>query len=296
MYNRKQNFNLNTVVALILLYAVLFSICSCNMGGAESRSSWTSSSVKSVVSEAIDREMEFVKPNLDPDLQANIDNGGAKGSRMSGRQIVDLTEKEQGGSGYIDFCYTVNMDGYADSRTVMDNARPLMSESQFSQLETRAAEVEKAFEEAAESYSKALPESQKEAFYKDLKSLVTRTVVLLTAGIVYAVIPDVILWGKVSAAAAISIGAGLVAITIMTIYEKYRFGMSETEQKRSLKDWMEQLIQVPKADFALTTTAGTLATVFAEGPVVKGITICVFAFTNCLETVSEMMKKYNFNM
>ncbi len=296
MYNKKQSQLVNSIVSLILLYAVLFTACSCNMGGADTRSSWTSSTVKSVVSEAIDREMEFVKPNLDPDLQANIDNGGTKGSRMSGRQIVDLTEREQGGSGYIDFCYTVNMDGSADSRTVMENARPLMSETQFSQLETQAAEIEKAFASAAESYSKALPESQKEAFYKDLKSLVTRTVVLLTAGIVYAVIPDVILWGKVSAAAAISIGAGLVALTIMTIYEKYKFGMSQEEQKRSIKDWVDQLIQVPMADFALTTTAGTLATVFAEGPVVKGITICVFAFTNCLETVSMMMQKYNFNM
>lgn len=296
MYYRKTSDFIRALVALVLLYTILFTACSCNMSGSETRSSWTSSSVKSVVSEAIDREMEFVKPNLEPDLQASIENGGAKGTGMTGRQIVDLTEREQGGSGYIDFCYAVNVDGSADSRTVMENARPLMSESRFSELESQAAEIEKAFEEAALSYSKALPESQKEAFFKDLKSLVTRTVVLLTAGIVYAVIPDVILWGKVSAAAAISIGAGLVALTIMTIYEKYKFGMSEEEQKRSLKDWLNQLIQVPKADFALTTAAGTLATVFAEGPVVKGITICVFAFTNCLETVSTMMKKYNFNM
>ena len=288
IYTGKKEF-FTAVVALLLIAAVT----SCSLG-TESVESWTSSTVKNVVSEAIDREMEYVKPNLDPDLQAKID-GDAKGRPKTGREIVDLTYKENGGD-YIDFCYTVNCNGITDTDAVLESARPLVPEESYRELQAEVKRIEKGLMEAGEQYAKAIPESQQQEFYNDLKALIVRTVVLVAAGLVYMCIPDVIIWGKVSAAAAIAIGAGFVANIILTIYGKYRFGVEKEDSQRSVKEWAEQLWKEPKADFALTAAAASMATLIGEGPVVKGITIIVFAATNALTTYREMMKKYDTNL
>lgn len=288
IYRGKREF-LNAIVALLLLGAL--TACS---PAVETVQTWKSGTVKNVVSQSIDREMEFVKPNLEPDLQASID-GTAKGAPLSGREIVDLTIRENGGD-YIDFCYTVNCNGSNDSEAVMQSARVVLPEDRYQQLQQEAKNIEKALGEQGELIAKALPENQKEAFYKDLKALVTRTIVLVTAGIVYICIPDVILWGKVSAAAAISVAAGFVAYATMTIYEKYRFGISKQDKTKTVNDWVKEFLKVPQADFALTTAATSMTAMLAEGPVAKGITILVFACTNALETWNAMMKKYNLSL
>ncbi len=288
IYKGKREF-INALVALLLLGAL--TACS---PAAETVQTWKSGTVKNVVSQSIDREMEFVKPNLEPDLQASID-GTAKGGPLHGKEIVDLTIQENGGD-YIDFCYTVNCNGSNDSDAVMQSARVVLPEDRFQQLQHEAKNIEKALGEQGELIAKALPENQKEAFYKDLKALVTRTIVLVTAGLVYICIPDVILWGKVSAAAAISVAAGFVAYSTMTIYEKYRFGISKQDKTKTVNDWVKEFLAVPQADFALTTAATSMTAMLAEGPVAKGITILVFACTNALETWNAMMKKYNLTL
>ena len=140
--------------------------------------------------------------------------------------------------------------------------------------------------------ARAIPLNQQAAFYRDLKTLVTRAIVLLTAGIVYACMPTVIFWGKISAACAISVGAGLVAISIMSLYEYFRFGTGEGQ---SFEDWFKGLIEVPKADFALTTAITAVAQAMGAGPVVTGIIICVFALYNIVDLARTMLKTYNFN-
>ena len=64
--------------------------------------------------------------------------------------------------------------------------------------------------------SRSGPESAA-AFWKDMQDLVTRTLVLFTAGVVYACIPTVVFWGKIAAAAAIAI-AGVVSTSVMRIW------------------------------------------------------------------------------
>ena len=288
IYRKKRDF-FNAVVAMVLLCALV----SCS-AGVETMKSWESNTVKSVVSQAIDREMEFVKPNLEPDLQASID-GAAKGQPLTGREIVELTIQENGGD-YIDFCYTVNCNGSNDSDAVMQSARVVLPEDRYQQLQQEVKSIEKALEEKGEIMAKDIPDSQKEAFFKDLKNLVTRTVVLVAAGIVYLCIPDVILWGKVSAAAAISVAAGFVAYASLTIYEKYRFGISKEDKSKTTQDWVKEFLKVPQTDFALTTAATALASMIAEGPVPKGIVILVFACTNALDMWTAMLKKYNYSL
>ena len=277
---------------------VLLSITGCNLNlTPNNKQRYSDSTIKTVVSKAIDSEMEFIKPNLEPEVQAKMDEASKGSGTLDGKQIVDLIMNEQSGHDYVEFCFAVEestMPGNSDY--VVDSARSLLTDSQYAELELRINEAEKRMNEFASEYAKGLPADQQHAFYKDLKSLVTRSVVLLTAGIVYMAIPDLILWGKISAAAAISIAAGLVSLSIMTIYENFKFkDDSNTAKDKTFKEWLEDLIAVPKADFAITTSVTAIATCLSESAVVKGIIIIVFACTNALDMLRIMLKKYNFN-
>lgn len=282
---------------------VLVSFIGCDLSLiTEGKSSYLDENVTTVVSKVIDEQMEFVKPNLEPDLQAELEN--TKGSStLSGNEIITLTLTEDSGEDYIDFCYNVQESTFSGtSENVLESARNVMTEQQYLDLTLRVEEAEKKLEDWGESYVKGLPADQQHDFYKDLKTLVTRTTVLLTAGIVYAVMPKAVFWGKVSAASAISVGAGLVALTAMTIYEKYKFNDEESASllpdgdKVTIEDWLKELVKEPKADFALTTAVVSLATTLKQGPVVTGIMICVFGILQATDLISAMLKKYDFKL
>ena len=250
--------------------------------------------MKSRVSHVIDAQIDNVKEFLDEELQAEID-GISKGSggRLSGSEIVDLTLAETGGRDYLDFCYAVDYtQTTGDVDAVMDTAKSILPTKDYNELVERTREVERAIMLRGEEASKDIPLNQQAAFYKDLKILVTRAIVLLVAGVVYACIPTVVFWGKVSAACAISVGAGLVAISIMSLYEYFRFGTGEGE---TFEDWFKGLLAVPQADFALTTAITAITESMGVSPVVTGIIICVFALYNVVDLTRTMMKTYNFD-
>ena len=285
--NRKNFFN----EAVCLLVLVCFVACNANFRPSF-KQSITDSSLRSRMSRVIDAQLETVKDYLDEDLQARID-GTSRGGRMSGSEIVDVTMKESGGRDYLDFCYAVDMSTTTgDVDAVMDTARCILPDSEYQELVQLTQEVEREITIKGEEMARASPLDQQAAFYKDLKTLVVRAIVLLAAGIVYACMPTVIFWGKISAACAISVGAGLVAITIMSLYEYFRFG---TGEGMSFEDWFKDLIKIPQADFALTTAITTVAEAMGCGPVVTGIIICVFALYNIVDMVRTMLKTYNFD-
>ena len=285
--NRKNLFN----EAVCLLVLVCFVACNANFRPSF-KQSITDSSLRSRMSRVIDAQLETVKDYLDEDLQARID-GTSRGGRMSGSEIVDVTMKESGGRDYLDFCYAVDMSTTTgDVDAVMDTARCILPDSEYQELVQLTQEVEREITIKGEEMARAIPLDQQAAFYKDLKTLVVRAIVLLAAGIVYACMPTVIFWGKISAACAISVGAGLVAITIMSLYEYFRFG---TGEGMSFEDWFKDLIKIPQADFALTTAITTVAEAMGCGPVVTGIIICVFALYNIVDMVRTMLKTYNFD-
>ena len=285
--NRKNLFN----EAVCLLVLVCFVACNANFRPSF-KQSITDSSLRTRMSRVIDAQLETVKDYLDEDLQARID-GTSRGGRMSGSEIVDVTMKESGGRDYLDFCYAVDMSTTTgDVDAVMDTARCILPDSEYQELVQLTQEVEREITIKGEEMARAIPLDQQAAFYKDLKTLVVRAIVLLAAGIVYACMPTVIFWGKISAACAISVGAGLVAITIMSLYEYFRFG---TGEGMSFEDWFKDLIKIPQADFALTTAITTVAEAMGCGPVVTGIIICVFALYNIVDMVRTMLKTYNFD-
>ena len=285
--NRKNLFN----EAVCLLVLICFVACNANFRPSF-KQSITDSSLRSRMSRVIDAQLETVKDYLDEDLQARID-GTSRGGRMSGSEIVDVTMKESGGRDYLDFCYAVDMSTTTgDVDAVMDTARCILPDSEYQELVQLTQDVERQITLRGQEMARAIPLDQQAAFYKDLKTLVVRAIVLLAAGIVYACMPTVIFWGKISAACAISVGAGLVAITIMSLYEYFRFG---TGEGMSFEDWFKDLIKIPQADFALTTAITTVAEAMGCGPVVTGIIICVFALYNIVDMVRTMLRTYNFD-
>ncbi len=292
-YNNRHlgKFVFNQLVCLILLVCIV----ACNMNFTPSfKSSISDEEMKPAVAKVIDAQMNCIKDSLDDDLRESIDNGVAKGSGpMTGAQIVELTMMESGGKDYLDFCYAMDVSqATLDTDPVMSTAQCVLSVSEYERLNSQVNELEKNMTEKGMIYAKGLPLDQQEAFYKDLKVLVTRAIVLLVAGIVYACVPKLVFWGKISAAAAIAIGAGLVALSVMSLYEYYQYGL---EEGMTFEQWFKDLIKIPQADFALTTTVTTMAEAMGMGPVVTGIIICVYGIYNVTGLVRSMMDTYNFD-
>lgn len=289
MNSRLRRF-LNQSVAVLLLAAMV----SCNAAYLPSfKASITDSEMKPAVAKVIDAQMNYIKDYLDDDIKARIDGGSSKGGPLSGADIVELTVNEQGGRDYLDFCYAVDLSQTSlDVDPVMSTAQSVLSAKEYERLKSQADDLEASMTAKGIEFAKGLPLNQQEAFYKDLKVLVTRSVVLLVAGIVYAAVPNLVFWGKISAAAAISVGAGLVAISVMSLYEYYKYG---TGEGMDFETWFKDLIKIPQADFALTTTVTAMAEALGMGPVVTGIILCVFAVYNIVGLVRSMLKTYNFD-
>ncbi|MBR6348388.1 MAG: hypothetical protein IKR80_05515 [Spirochaetales bacterium] len=287
---RRIRYLLNEAVALLLLAALV----ACNVNYRPSfKESITDAGLRSRVSRVIDTQMENIKEYLDEDLRTQIEEGSARAAAgLGGSEIVDLTLKESGGRDYLDFCYAVDLsNGSEDLDGVMDTARSVLPAETYAELVDRTEEVSRSLNLKGEEMARAIPLNQQAAFYRDLKILVTRAIVLLVAGVVYACIPDLVFWGKVSAACAISVGAGLVAISIMSLYEYFRFGAGEGQ---SFEEWFKELIKIPQADFALTASITAIAEAMGAGPVVTGIIICLFGLYNVVDLARTMLKTYNF--
>ena len=280
---------LNTAVCMIVL--ICFLACNANYKPSF-KASITDANMKERVSHVIDAQIDNVKDYLDEDLQSEIE-GSSRGGRLSGSEIVERTLTESGGRDYLDFCYAIDYtQATGDVDAVMDTARSVLPAEEYRDLVERTQEVERSIMAKGQEFARDIPLNQQAAFYKDLKILVTRAIVLLVAGVVYACIPAVVLWGKVSAACAISVGAGLVAISIMSLYEYFRFGTGEGE---TFENWFKELLKIPQADFALTTAVTSITEAMGVSPVVTGIIICVFALYNIVDLARTMMKTYNFD-
>ena len=287
---RRIRYLLNEAVAMLLLAALV----ACNVNYRPSfKESITDAGLRSRVSRVIDTQMENIKEYLDEDLRTQIEEGSARAAGgLGGSEIVDLTLKESWGRDYPDFCYAVDLsNGSEDLDGVMDTARSVLPAETYAELVDRTEEVSRSLNLKGEEMARAIPLNQQAAFYRDLKILVTRAIVLLVAGVVYACIPDLVFWGKVSAACAISVGAGLVAISIMSLYEYFRFGAGEGQ---SFEEWFKELIKIPQADFALTASITAIAEAMGAGPVVTGIIICLFGLYNVVDLARTMLKTYNF--
>ena len=276
---------INTGIVLVLI----LSIVGCSMEWAQPyRSSVSEAEMNRCVSNIVDEQYDLIAPYIGEEIDLAMIEG------LEGRDIVSRTLDEENGQAYLNFCYSVK-NSY-DIDEVLSEAKVLVTEDQYSNLIKTVEETEEKTNEELrcieKSISRSMPLEQKEAFLKDLKRLVIRSVVLLTAGIVYACMPNVIFWGKISAAAAISISAGILASTVLSIYDYYKLDKPDQSSK-AFSDWIEEVTTTPSADYALAASIIAVGNTMKQGPVVTGIVVCVFSIYQIMDMVKPMLAHYN---
>ena len=151
--------------------------------------------------------------------------------------------------------------------------------------------MESVYQEGA----RALSDTQRVEFYKDLRALVVKSVVLLTAAVVYALLPDYMIFGKVSAASAMAIAAGVLSSTLLAIVEWKDSGVLSTSSD-NFEAWLIEVTKEPTAAWALAS--GMIATGKAvnTNPVTTAVSIAVFALYGVTDDLSQMLKSYNFKI
>ena len=243
-----------------------------------------------VVARVLDEQLAVVAPVLEEHGEISL----ARRSLLGETKGIDVVERmltEQQGADYLRFSHAVATG--ASSEEVLAEAANLLPDEQFSALSARMVSTQRALGSIAMDQVRSLPPSQRPAFMRDLQKLVTKTLVLMVAGIVYACIPTVVFWGKVTAAAAISVAAGITATTIMSIYRYYQYGEGTLAQ--SFQEWIIDVTTDPAAAYAVAASMTTIGKTMTNGPVVTGLIIVVFALYQVMDLVKPMLKKYNFD-
>ena len=294
--NNKLNCIFNKTVCILLL----ISLVSCNMNLEElSKSSATDGAVRAAVSKCIEREIVKLKDCCDDEIDELLEL-----YNDSPDDVVAKALTEDKGAQYLDFCYAADLTRETDdSSYIMLKAEGLMDNSDYRKLKRKVDEYEKGIKGWGKQVAKEIPVSQRDAFYKDLKALVVKTTVMLVAAFVYAAVPPTVVWGKISAAAALSIGAGLAADIIMTVYGRYRkidvslldLKDGESYEDLTFEQWVSKLKESSVATYAIATAATSYLTSVGMNKVTGAIILTVFTLFNANEAIEDMKNTYNFD-
>lgn len=272
---------------VMLVFMTSFLLFSCTME-AESLTAAVEGEVKSRVARAIDSQLEDVIPQIKDDIAGDIEDIDllyqANGEYIVARAI------EEGGMDYLVFSDKITRASTTDE--ILSAAKPVLPEEEYKVLLERVEEEESKARALYEECSRAMTSAQQKAFYKDLKKMVVKAVVLLTAGLVYACIPKAMVWGKVSAACAVSVAAGIAASGILNVMEYYRYG----KEFDSLDTWLKDVYSSAYGEWALASTVIATGTAAKRSPVVTGLIIIAYALYGVLENMKPLMSKYGFSI
>ncbi|HOE84198.1 MAG TPA: hypothetical protein PLH14_00765 [Sphaerochaeta sp.] len=282
---------IRTIGRWALVIALIIPLSGCSMGWeAKSKARISDEELIPRATEIIEEQRQVVMPYLEEELSRVLARG-----EVSSAEIVSNTLGEEKGREYLEFMYTV---GWAESgdeqyEEVVSFAHSLLDEAGRVELDEQLTQTRAILMQKGEELARALAPSQRAAFWKDMQDLVTRTLVLFTAGVVYACIPTVVFWGKIAAAAAIAIATGVVSTSVMCIWRYYEFGGSLDD---SFAEWIAEVTSEPQASYAFAASMMAVGTTMKRSPVVTGIIICVFAIYNVVDLIKPMLKKYNFSV
>ncbi len=274
-----------------LVIALVIPLSGCSMGWeVKSKARIEDRELIPRATEMIEEQRQVVLPFLEEELSRAVARG-----EVSSSTIVSNTLGEEKGREYLEFMYTV---GWAESddeqyEEVVSFAHSLLDQEGRLELDEQLTQTRALLMQHGEELARTLAPSQRVAFWKDMQKLITRTLVLFTAGVVYACIPTVVFWGKIAAAAAIAVATGIVATTVMSIWRYYEFGGSVDD---SFAEWIADVTQEPEASYALAASMMAVGSTMKRGPVVTGIVICVFAIYNVIDMIKPMLKQYNFSV
>ena len=282
---KKKRVFLEKLTASVLILSMLASCTPSLSGPSEDRRE----KMVSQGARGIDEENDFVRGVLIETEEFSEEDFASYGI-LDGETVVRGL-LEGGDEDLLSFLCATS-DGGVDG--VLSTAKSLLPEKEYGELEKKAKEIEERAGAWGDRVSRSLAPAQKDEFYKDLKSMVVKTVVLLTASIVYAMIPKVMFWGKVSAAAAVSVAAGVVASGFVSMVE-----WSDEDLKNTDKDfsaWLEEITVEPFTDWALAQGVLNAQMAATNNPVTSALVLGVFALYHIGDDAKTLMKKYNWEV
>ena len=201
-----------------------------------------------------------------------------------GRSIVSRALEEEDGEKYIEYSYTAVTSGNPDE--ILRSARDLIPEEEYEKLEAQVDEVHSRSRAFFLENSRAMNNEQRKKFYNELQSLVVKAVVLLTAAVVYACIPTVVVWGKVSAAC---VAAGILASGIMTVVG-YR---SIDSDSYDFPSWLTSVYEDSFAQWAIASSVITASAAAGRSPVVTALILVAFTVYDVFDEAKAMFKIVN---
>lgn len=281
---------LKTVNALLVGVLCLMTLFSCTLE-ASAVHAVSQSERSSRVARMIDQQLTMMMSSdvadiLTPEQVAAYDSFKQSVADADGRTIVSRMLEEEKGEDYLNLSYTLLTSD--DVNQIISSARPLVPQGEYEQLK---AEVEKIEESAARHYrivSRAMSTEQQAKVYKELQGLVVKAVVLLTAAVVYAIIPNVMVWGKVSAACVASVCAGILASGIMTVVGYARYG--ESEEDFDFPSWLKSVYDDSFAQWAIASSVIATTAAAGKSPVMTSLILVAFALYNVFDEASAMYK------
>lgn len=273
---------LDKAVALVLIAATLAVSCALprtGLGGIDA------SALTSAAGRVIDENLSIVRKYIDADLPEMQELASADGYHVATRAM-----EEENGEEYLEFCLETSSFNTADD--VFVAAEGLAPQAELDKIRKQVEDAETRLYAVARGTARFMSPEQQEAFYDDLKKLVIKSAVLLTAAIVYAFVPNMIFWGKIAAASAVAIAAGVLTTSIMAIAEYYRTG----DLTATFEEWLEDVTTEPTASWLLAASMISIGTSLNRSPVLTGIILAVFTLFNVVNDVKPMLEKYDFTI
>jgi len=279
-----------------LCLLLIVSIAGCSLVDSPLRSrSGITEMMKSEMSKVVIDQWGIIEPQLAAESDEEGVAGGSKGrggvgvsfESINPEDVIAEMLKEDMGEDYLSFFHAAAVSGDAD--TVLAKAKELLPEDVYEELLSDADSARRSLTLVMEDGSRELKDEFREDFMRDMQQLITRSVVLLAAGVVYAFLPKFFFWGKISAAAAVSVAAGAVAVTVMSIWRFYEFG---GEVGVSFEEWLKEVAVEPQASYALGASVISMATTMEISPVCCGIVLAVFAIFQAVDMLRTMIDVY----
>ena len=275
MMVKMQDF-LNRSVAMLLAAATLFVSCSIPSAGP---GSVDPRELVSTAGRLIDENLDLVREAISAEIPEGEDITELTGYDIATRALV-----EDNGEEYLAFCIGTNNFESVDD--VLEAASSLAPQAELEKIRSDMESYEARLLREVGSRYRALSPAQEEEFFASLKSLVIKTAVLLTAAVVYAFVPEMVFWGKISAAAAVAVAAGILSTTFISIVEHYKL---DREVDESFQSWLEDVTTEPAASWAIAAAMINLGTSLNRSPVLTALILGVFAVFNIVDEVQTML-------
>lgn len=277
---RRSIENLNRIIAIALIMAIVSS-CTMDLGGPKAMSERLLISRSARLMEVyIDEVAEAISDDELPGFREAWQRG------FSSEDVARGTLSEEGGREYLEF--TIYANDYESVDEVISSASALAPAEELEGVREQIDELEKKLYESAAEDARLMTEAQKKAFYSELRKLVVKAAVLLTAAIVYAFVPNMMFWGKVSAASAVAIAAGVLAATLLSIIEYAKTGSSSV----TFEEWVKEITSEPAAAWAIASGLIATNTAMGRSPVTAAIIIAVFAVYGIVDDIKPLLDAY----